>query len=352
MSRWLLPLTIPASWAYRAAIAWRNRRYDAARAAPTSAGIARIDRPVISVGNLTAGGTGKTPHVMWIVEQLLESGHKPVIAMRGYKAPSGRPGDEEQEYRDRFDDSVPVLAQPRRARALREFFARHENTTFDCVILDDGFQHRQVARDLDLVLIDATQPTFTDRLLPAGRLREPLASLRRADAVIVTRAADIDPVIAGRIERHHGRPPLAWTNHGWSGLTVHAAAGADDVPLDWLRGRRLVTMFGVGNPNPLRQAARQAGAVILRDVPVADHQSYDRPMLDRIRPMLTGAEGLLISPKDWVKLREVVTSWAWPMPIIVPVVRLAVVAGEADLKRSILQAAARRHTVTPTSADT
>lgn len=339
MTPWLLPLTIPASWAYRVAVASRNRRFDA------GLGIRQLDRPVISVGNLTVGGTGKTPHVMWIAQTLIDAGHRPVIAMRGYKALPGQPGDEEQEYRDRFGAAVPVIAHPRRVEALRNFFSRAENAPYDAVILDDGFQHRRLARDLDLVLIDATQQTFADRLLPAGRLREPLRTLQRADAVIVTRAGQIDAALATQIERHHGRPPLAWTNHIWSGLTLYGADAAS-AALDWLRGKRLVTMLGVGNPQPLRVLAREHGATILSDIPVADHQVYDAATIDRVRPMLVGADGLLVSPKDWVKLRAVIQPGTLPAPIVVPELRLTVLAGEDALRQAILRTPDRRQAIT------
>lgn len=339
MTPWLLPLTIPASWAYRAAVASRNRRFDAGR------GVERLDRPVISVGNLTVGGTGKTPHVMWIAQSLIDAGHRPVIAMRGYKAPPGQPGDEEQEYLDRFGAAVPVIAHPRRVEALRAFLARPENARYDAVILDDGFQHRRLARDLDLVLIDATQQTFADRLLPAGRLREPLGTLKRADAVIVTRAGQVDAALARQVEQHHGRPPLAWSNHIWSGLTLHGADPAS-APLEWLRGKRLITMFGVGNPQPLRLLAREHGATILSDIPVADHQVYHAATIGRVRPMLAGADGLLVSPKDWVKLRAVIRPGTLPVPIVVPDLRLTVLTGEDPLRKTILRTANRRPTIT------
>ena len=110
----LAPVTIGASWFYRLAIRARNARFD------RGVGVATVDRPVISVGNLTTGGVGKTPMVMWLVELLTKHGHRPVIAMRGYGSARGERSDEEAEYLDRLSD-VPVLADPDRAAALREF---------------------------------------------------------------------------------------------------------------------------------------------------------------------------------------------------------------------------------------
>src|SRR4051794_5329108 len=152
------PVAGPVGAALAAVYSWeigrRNRRYDAGR------GVVRFDRPVISVGNLSVGGTGKTPMVAHIVGVLLQAGHTPAIAMRGYgsKASGGR-SDEAEEYRRKFP-GVPVLARPDRTLALIEQFAREHDDAggrqSDVVVLDDGFQHRKIARDLDIVLVDAS----------------------------------------------------------------------------------------------------------------------------------------------------------------------------------------------------
>ncbi len=210
---YMAPLTIPASWIYGAAVAARNARLD------RGGGVAAIDRPVVSVGNLTAGGAGKTPMVAWIADLLGAHGRKPVIAMRGYGARPPEPSDEEAEYALRLPD-VPVVADPDRLSALRRFL--DANPAVDSVLLDDGFQHRRLARDLDLVLIDATRETLGDRLLPAGFLREPPSALRRADAVVVTRAVRVDDAIAAKIRAAHGRPPVAWSRHVWTDQTDSA----------------------------------------------------------------------------------------------------------------------------------
>ncbi|MHC4129055.1 MAG: tetraacyldisaccharide 4'-kinase, partial [Planctomycetota bacterium] len=171
-------LAVPASWLYGLAVAVRNRRF-AHGDRVTAVGV-----PVVSVGNITAGGAGKTPTVTWMAAWLRAAGHNPAIAMRGYMARPDEPGDEQQEHVARLPD-IHVVADPDRVGALRAFLPAHPDV--DCVLLDDGFQHRHLHRDLDLVLIDATRDTMTDRLLPRGYLREPLSNLRRADAVVVTR---------------------------------------------------------------------------------------------------------------------------------------------------------------------
>ena len=167
-----MPITVPASWIYAAVVGIRNRGFDRGR------NVWKADLPVISVGNLTLGGVGKSPMVAWIADLLIRQGHAPVIAMRGYMARPGEMADEHAEYLDRLEE-IKVVASPDRTGALKSFLS--DNTQIDCILLDDGFQHRYIHRDLDLVLIDATRNTLRDRLLPQGRLREPLVNLQRAD---------------------------------------------------------------------------------------------------------------------------------------------------------------------------
>ncbi|HRQ74118.1 MAG TPA: tetraacyldisaccharide 4'-kinase, partial [Phycisphaerales bacterium] len=148
-----------AAMVYGAAIARRNRAFDAGR------GVVTLDRPVISVGNLSTGGTGKSPTVAWVVRTLREAGRDPCIAMRGYRSRDGV-SDEAEEYRAAFDD-LPVVARPDRLQGLIELFASERGGRVDAVVLDDGFQHRCIARALDLVLIDATRDPFADAMIPA-----------------------------------------------------------------------------------------------------------------------------------------------------------------------------------------
>ena len=153
----LAPVTVPASLLYGLAVRARNARFDRGRT------VVPVTVPVISVGNVTVGGTGKTPMVTWVTRRLLDAGMRPVIAMRGYGARPGRgdeadeadEADEVMEHRLRLGD-VPVVADPDRVAALRSFLPEHAG--IDCVVLDDGFQHRRLGRDLDLVLMGAESP--------------------------------------------------------------------------------------------------------------------------------------------------------------------------------------------------
>lgn len=331
----LAPLTLPAAWIYRAAIAARNRRYD------RGVGVVQFEVPVISIGNITTGGTGKSPMVAWTCQALRAAGRHPVIAMRGYAARHGEPSDEQAEYAERLP-AVPIVAAADRVAALNgvlpsalERRSRGDWSEIDCIVLDDGFQHRRIARNLDIVLIDATQDTFTDRLLPAGRLREPLGNLRRADAVIVTRAEQMDEQLAGQIARLHGRPPLAWARHGWTALRLHDGHGSSSVPVAWLRGKRVVTLLGVGNPRAVSRQVQAAAVAELSNLRASDHQRYDRGWVARIRARCEGFDALLTTAKDWVKLAALLDLSQWPVPVVIPELAIEFLAGEAELRSRI-----------------
>ncbi len=339
----LAPLTVPASRVYGWAVERRNARFD------RGVDVQAVDRPVISIGNLTTGGVGKTPMVAWLCDQLRKHNHQPVIAMRGYMARPGELSDEQAEYAMRLPD-VPVVANPDRVAALRSFLP--QNPAIDCVVLDDGFQHRYLKRDLDLVLIDATAGTMSDQLLPAGNLREPLTSLRRADGVIVTHATSVDRGLAREIERYHGSPPLAWTQHVWAGLRIFDPATAREnaqtkqaaslshrtEPIDWLRRKRVLTLLGVGKPASIMDQLEKLGAKVMVNIPARDHERYDRPKLTMARGLCDGCDAMVMTGKDWVKVQSLIDLTKWPVPIVVPELALKVFEGAHELRDLALAA--------------
>jgi tetraacyldisaccharide 4'-kinase len=253
--------------------------------------------------------------------------------MRGYKSRPGQSGDEEAEYRLTAPD-VPVVAHPDRVAALRAFLPR--NPDVSCVVLDDGFQHRCVHRDLDIVLIDATRDTFHDQLLPAGHLREPFDALQRADAVIVTRAGEVDAGLAQEIDRWHGKLPIAWTRHAWTALRDHLAGG-QALPVSWLKGKRVVTMLGVGNPKAIIAQLEDGGANVMADVPVGDHEDYDIAELALARGLCGGLDAMVVTRKDWVKIEPLLGRIdRWPTRIIVPQLEMEFLAGQQVLSEMLL----------------
>ena len=329
----LAPVSGLLSWMYGSAVRLRNMTFAGGRRSKS------VTRPVISVGNLTAGGVGKTPVVQWIARTLIDAGHHPVIALRGYGAKKPEDSDEAREHALVLDGKAHVLANPKRHAALSEFLPEHPEV--DAVILDDGFQHRMLARDLDIVLIDATRETLGDRMLPAGWLREPARNLARADAVVITHADEVDPVLAARVEAVAGSKPIAWTRHVWRGLDVWAwdgrALSLTRQPVTWLEHRNVMTLFGVGNPEAVIQTVGNHGARIARRIAARDHAAYDKSMVHRLSLQAHGCDALVVTRKDWVKLKGVVDSGQLPIPIVVPDLAIEVIAGAEAWRDQLLE---------------
>lgn len=331
---------VPLARVYAAGVWWRNRRFDAGR------GVIRFDRPVISVGNLCVGGTGKTPLVAHILAVLQRAGHRPCVAMRGYRG--GQDGsDEACEYARRFPD-VPVVARADRVAGLIELFDYCYDQDLpqpDCVVLDDGFQHRRIARDLDVVVVDATRNPFEDRLLPAGWLREPTASLRRAGFVVATHAECVPPDTLSRLDadvaRVRGRGVQAVTRHAWCGLVVSTGGQEAEEPVGWLHGRRALVVCAIGNPGAFVRAAEQAlgrpvaGAVVRRD-----HDPFRAWTMARVRRLVRtlGAEVILTTEKNWARLARAGNPGC---PVIRPRLTLAFDRGQDALAQAVLETVAQ-----------
>ena len=322
----------PFSAVYGHAIARRNRAFDAGR------GVVRLSEPVISVGNLTVGGTGKTPVCKYIVGLLRNAGHNPAIAMRGYRADEQGLSDEAMEYADAFEN-LPLAVGADRVNALQEL---RTHSAFDCVVLDDGFQHRRIARDLDIVLVDASRPRLHDHLLPAGRLREPPGALRRADAILVTRSEGVDAALGQQIETHSGRPPVAWLAHAWGdGIDVHqGTASARTVGVDALKGLAVAVSLGVGNPQSVIAMIESHGADIVHLQPAVDHQHYSDASIKTLfaNAQRHAADAIIVTPKDWMKLRQHASAFDEGIPVFVPRLGVKVHEGAQRLQEMILGA--------------
>lgn len=312
------------SWVYRVGINHRNRGYD------TGKRVTKLDRPVISVGNLSTGGTGKTPMVHLIVGMLQQQGHRPAIAMRGYGAKPGQKGDEQLEHEQALP-GVPVVAQPDRLAGLRALFTTEPGVGIDCVVLDDGLQHRKVARDLDIVLIDASRPPDRDALLPRGHLREPLGSLSRAGLVVLTHAERVGAGELDRqramVSRYNALVPVLTARHAWDGFGMYRRVSdrwiEDVVRPEQLRGSSARVVCGIGNSGALVDMVRAAGIEPRTVVSLRDHARIDRATVaGLVAPENQSAdEPVLMTRKDWVKACR---DPAWPpgSRVIVPSLRM------------------------------
>lgn len=311
----LIPLLKVISMPYRAVVGLRNELYDH--------GVRRIEKldcPVISVGNITVGGTGKTPMVIAIARLLLEKGHHPAVISRGYGGKAGNgvrivsDGHEiKAGYREAGEEAVliansvadvPVLTNPDRTLAGRVALKRFG---IDMLILDDAFQHRRLHRDLDIVMVDALRPFANGLMLPAGPLRESSASLHRAHILIRT----------GPDRSSHEQPDDAalFRKAGFHGIILRGVhkpqalihpTGKDILPLDTLRGKKIVAFSGIGRPEHFRKTLLDLGAELAAFHTFPDHHAYRTADLEQIQDTFrqSGASWIITTQKDQVKLRD------------------------------------------------
>jgi len=285
---------------YTWAIGVRNRRFD------RGVGVHRLPRPVISVGNITAGGTGKTPVVQWLCQSLRTAGMRPAVLMRGYKSRGAGGGDEQLLLNQQLNEgaataSPPIVihADPDRVRGGQAVLREHPET--DVLVLDDGFQHRRLARDFDLVLIDAANPFGYGHVHPRGLLREPIDGLKRADAILITRSNEGEATITGEVYR---------CDHLHTGFR----SGDRVLPLDALIGRRYFSFCGIGNPESFGRQLGSLGGVCVGQRWFGDHHAYRESELAELKraARAAGAEVLLTTEKDWVKIAPLAASAGEP----------------------------------------
>lgn len=284
---------------YYAGAAWKNRGYDRD---PRRA--VRVGVPVISVGNITVGGTGKTPMVEWITRRLLERGKRVGLISRGYGARRGQANDEAMELAQKLP-GVPHLQNPDRVAAARRAIEEHG---CEVLVLDDAFQHRRIARDLDLVLIDATDPFGGGHLLPRGLLRESLAGLRRASAVVLSRADAIEAPERDRIWQtlHDYAPHVPRIEAAHAPAALVAVDGSTE-ELNRLQGRRVAAFCGIGNPAAFRATLEACGAEIAAFRAYPDHFAYDASQIETLAAWIAGLDGVeqvICTHKDLVKVAE------------------------------------------------
>ena len=245
--------------------------------------------PAISVGNLTVGGTGKTPVAAWIASLLVRQGAHPAIVMRGY-------GEDEPLVHERLNPDVPVVVSPDRVRGAE----RASTLGADIIVLDDAFQHRRAARNADLVLLSADRWASAPRLLPAGPWREPLSALRRASMVLVTRKA-ASPATASAVADtiRHRFPGIPVGVVALTLQELRAASGESTMPLEALSGARALGIVAIGDPSAFL-AARLLPPGPLPFFP--HHHWYTHAEVARLASMMAAGEIAVCTLKDAVKL--------------------------------------------------
>ncbi len=336
----LAVLQLPA-WIYRTAVEARLGLYDRWSGLRERAPI-----PVLSVGNLTVGGTGKTTFVAWLSAWLRERGFRPAILTRGYGGRAGRgplvvcrgagpevpvreAGDEPFLLAQRLPWAV-IVAGADRVRSVYQARALGA----DVAVLDDGFQHLRLERDLDILLLDAQNPFGNYRLLPAGTLREPARGLNRADVIVITRsrAGERFDVLERVIRRYNPRAPVVRAGHRLVGF-FDAAGRPQPAP------PRAVAFCGIGNPEIFFADLERSGLELAATVRFRDHHPYTARDVERLEALARehGAT-LLTTEKDLVRLLAALPP-GWSVPL--GVARIEAVVHDAEALRAALDCALR-----------
>jgi tetraacyldisaccharide 4'-kinase len=275
-----------------------------------------LRHPVISVGNLTVGGSGKTPVVALIAEILLRHGYKPAILTRGYRRergadlmtlepqpqrnPDARAAGDEPALLARALPQVPIIIYADRFRAGQ---LAEERFGVDVHILDDGFQHFALARDIDLVAVDVTQDVLHDALLPAGRLREPASALARADIIVLTRTEICDPSqTENQASEINSNAPIFRCATGLCNL-IDRASGQAVEPASY-RGRPVCAFCAIGNPSAFFSDLRRWGFHPAGGIAFRDHHVYTKDDINRLNRAASekGAAAFLTTEKDVMNL--------------------------------------------------
>jgi len=305
-----------------------------------------LNRPVVSVGNLSVGGTGKTPLVILMAQTLLAGGHRPCILTRGYGRRGGKelivlePGpDRVADPRQVGDEpatlaralpNVPIIVSPDRLRGGIIGEQRFQATVH---LLDDGFQYLALYRDLDVVLLDVTRPPSDDALLPAGRGREPFSALRRAQWVILTRTELGDAGgWQGRVQALNPRARIFHCSTKFAGF-VDARTGLSEPHANLLHNK-VAAFCGIGNPAAFFADLRSWGFWVVAESVFLDHHLYRRHELDNIFALArrAGAEATLTTEKDLMNLPP---GWDVPMPLFACCIHPEI-EGKMEFERALL----------------
>jgi tetraacyldisaccharide 4'-kinase len=336
-----LPLSFTWEWVYRV----RRSFYEY--------GVLRkrvFKVPVISVGNVSFGGTGKTPTIIWLAEWLTEQGLIPVVLTRGYKGQlenssgllkSGQKfrlnpfdyGDEPLMITNKMKKGAVIVGK-RRAENLLKYFAEVKP---DVVLLDDGFQHLQIHRSFNVVLFDATMPLNLYKVAPLGYLREGLSALKDADAIIISRVdmvteEKLQKLLSTLEEYYHHRPPLALTRY--SPLGVFDVHDKHVHTIDELQGMRVIAVTAIASPNSFYRYLESYGVEITEKVSFPDHYFFTPEDVNELLIKASQQSSVILcSEKDMVKMKRVSLDGR----ILFTKVKVEFVSGEKALVDSLRQ---------------
>jgi len=287
-----------------------------------------LNAPVISVGNLTTGGTGKTPTVIFLSKLAAELGFNPGVILRGYGSGRTEESDEVKLLRRNLP-GVPIAAGADRIAGGRKTLDQSANL----IVADDAFQHRRLGRDLDVLLVDAGFAFGGGKILPAGRLREPVDSLNRADVVIVTRSDQVDEPVLEQIRRRvrtwAGEIPILLSRHRVTRCVD--LAGRTDVSLS---GRTVLAFAGIARPEAFVRTLQSLGAQVAATKTFRDHHQFSARDMKTIREAMdrSGAEVAVCTEKDLVRIEPELAKAAGLDPARLVAVEIEIEMDEGDRK--------------------
>jgi tetraacyldisaccharide 4'-kinase len=331
-------LRIPACF-YAIVISLRNLLYDKGRLKTH-----HVNATVFSIGNITAGGTGKTPLVIWLCNLLQEENIGCAVLTRGYKATKNLKL-KTQSYSDEpaiileCCPEAKLVVNPNRLSAAADAV---NDFDIKVLIMDDGFQHRRLARYLDIVAIDATCPFGYEKMLPAGLLREPVASLMRADAAVITRCDQVSETALNDIETQlrSANPEITIARSIHAPVYAKSADG-NEIALDRLKDKKIFAFCGIGNPNAFFTTLRKLETDIVGSRVYDDHHSYTNGDITDIyeEARYLNAALILSTHKDWSKISlprkaEKDITWAYLQ------IELRFISGEDKITLLIKEASA------------
>lgn len=303
---------MPFAWLYAGVLAVRNWLYD--RGWKSSARFSAV--PVLSVGNLRVGGTGKTPHVAWLVEQLRQQGQQPAILSRGYgrhtrglrlastTETAATLGDEPWQQFTHFGGQVPVAVSEDRLKGLHELLRLQPQIT--TVVLDDAYQHRRVRPDFSVLLTEQQRPFYHDHVLPAGRLRESRAGAARADVVVVTKC---DPTLTAAVQqeiqqqiRRYSQPnvPVLFSTYVYGAPVPVGRSGA----IAEAFSLEIVLLTGIAQPGPLREYLLGAGYQIVHHAEFNDHHAFTAQEIAALKVHYGPGRRIFTTQKDAARLLD------------------------------------------------
>jgi tetraacyldisaccharide 4'-kinase len=306
----------------------------------------KVNAPVISVGNISAGGVGKTPFVEMLIERL-KINHQVAVVSRGYNrtttgtvvvsdgrgrlSSTGNSGDEPVQLAQKYPELL-VVVDENRVRGAQKAVELGANV----ILLDDGFQHRYLHRDLNIVLLTAEEILNGELLLPSGNRREPLTSLKRADLIGVTRCADVKEYErACAVGRERNSLPAEMPTIGVKTImkAFKRVSTNENVNAERVTNKNIIAFSGIGNPKSFEDLMMKANVKVLRHIVFSDHHWYKESDIKRIidTRKQTHADFIITTEKDAVRLREEFAGFLETEPVLIAEIQQEIISGNQKL---------------------